>query len=851
MTATTSGRVVNVVVTGLVGLCGRNGGVRVRCAVELFTATPPRSSGSSVRFAFKRPEVDTPSRHGSVGGSIVVLPFQCFPYVALCFGLLAALASFAVGASFQTLSEPTSSVETRTGETTITSQMDLARLVDLASERLHYRVDYDPAALRIPVSVRTPIPVADAELWPLVNQLLTVRGFTTIRGDSPGSFTVIKVADAAGASRLSPRSADSKSTPPTAPTPDNPRIDEPGFVTELIRVQYRPAKEMAESVRGVLSKNGAVSGTAVALGESNLLLIADLAMRVADARRVLESVDVPGERTIVEAIAVQQLSAAELVATITQVAAKRDSVAGHKLAGDVLLQPGGQGVLLIAPESLMPEWRQLIAGLDLRQPVETRTYTPRKFAVAEVAKLIEKTVHEADATETRWRLVTDELTGSLIITATAAQHERIASVIQRLDSVEQSAMPFRSFPIKNRPVGDLMATLSALVQAGVLDSGAASGNADDRSSIAGSASQRSGRTNTPPPAPGSTQSSTPNSSSLAAPPSAAILPSNTAPSTQPRTSTGSTNPSPRITLTADEATNTLIAVGEARLLAQLERLLPTLDVRQPQVMLDVLLVSVNDSESLDLGIELERIGKVDGAAYRLASLFGLSTVTGGARVPAVGNGFTGTVLDPGEYSVIVRALQAINKGNSLSRPKLLVANNQQATFSSVLQQPVQQLTRTGSNDTTFSFGGTEDAGTTISVKPQIAHGDHLVLTYAIKLSAFVGASTAPGLPPPKQQNAVDSVSTIPDGHTAVVGGLEILTNSNGTTQVPLLGQIPLVGELFKNRSNSVTRTRFFVFIRASVLRSNSFEDLKYLSDTDAKAANISDGFPEVHPHPIR
>ena len=78
---------------------------------------------------------------------------------------------------------------------------------------------------------------------------------------------------------------------------------------------------------------------------------------------------------------------------------------------------------------------------------------------------------------------------------------------------------------------------------------------------------------------------------------------------------------------------------------------------------------------------------------------------------------------------MVRALQLNNKGNALSNPKLLVTNNQRAVFSSTLQQPITQQTRTGSNDTTFSYGGSESAGTTISVQPQIAQGDHLSLTY--------------------------------------------------------------------------------------------------------------------------
>jgi general secretion pathway protein D len=107
------------------------------------------------------------------------------------------------------------------------------------------------------------------------------------------------------------------------------------------------------------------------------------------------------------------------------------------------------------------------------------------------------------------------------------------------------------------------------------------------------------------------------------------------------------------------------------------------------------------------------------------------------------------------------------------------------------------------------------------------------------------------LPPPKQTNSVSSRVTIPDGHTVVVGGLELLTDAEAESRVPGIGGIPLVGELFKNRSKNHSRDRFFVFIRANVMRHNGFEDLKYLSATDRAAAGVGDGWPQVEPRMIR
>lgn len=306
-----------------------------------------------------------------------------------------------------------------------------------------------------------------------------------------------------------------------------------------------------------------------------------------------------------------------------------------------------------------------------------------------------------------------------------------------------------------------------------------------------------------------------------------------------------------MSLAVDEGTNTLIAVGEPRLLAQIEGLLKTLDVRQPQVMLEVLMVTLTDNQSRDLGVELEKLRINDDLFVRLSSIFGLGTRnSAGDRTAGDASGFTGVVLSPGDFSVVVRALESLNRGRSVSMPKLLVGNNQQAMLDSVVQQPYASVNASNTVSTT-SYGGTQDAGTVVTIKPQIAEGDHLVLEYSVSLSSFLGAASSPTLPPAKQQNRVQSVATIPDGSTVAVGGIDLDNESKTTSQVPFLGNIPLLGEAFKNRNTSSNRSRFFVFIRANVLRGRGFEDLKYLSARDMEAAGVSDGWPEVEPRIIR
>jgi len=307
-----------------------------------------------------------------------------------------------------------------------------------------------------------------------------------------------------------------------------------------------------------------------------------------------------------------------------------------------------------------------------------------------------------------------------------------------------------------------------------------------------------------------------------------------------------------VTITADEPTNRIVAMGEARLLDQLEVLIKTLDVRHAQVLVEALVVSLSETDTFDLGVELRRAGTSDGTLFELASLFGLSSVTAGSTaIPsASGTGFSGVLLDPRDFSAVVRALETLNDGRSLTVPKVLVNNNQDAVLESVAQSP---FASTNASDTvaTTSFGGTLDAGTSITVTPQIAEGDHLVLDYQVSLSSFTGDSSDPNLPPPRQENRLQSVVTIPDGFCVVVGGLEVETETEATSKVPLLGSIPLLGSLFRNRSESTTKTRFFVFLRANILRSDVFADLKFASREPMAAAGVDVGLPELKPRVIQ
>ncbi len=712
-----------------------------------------------------------------------------------------------------------------TGYALVSGEVSLARLVDLCSTRLEFSIEYNAAALNKTVTIRQAEALTDKALWRLTNQLLASNGQAVIVPPKADVLQVVPLAEAKQLARVeTPESLEASS-------------HWAGYVRVRRSIEHQSVEFLVSALEPILTKP---AGSIEPLGKSDRLLISGLKPNVLHALELLEILDHPQRETTVQLLETEHVPATYLAAQINAVVESQNALTHQDLRGKLSATADGTAMVLIAPLHEQAVWTEFVAQFDVRERVLTRSYRPSHFGLAEVKSLIEKTCRQSHSQGSgdQWRIVEDTLTDSLLVTATPAEHQKIEQLINRLNKTPQNRRrPMQAYPIRNRSVTEILAILEQLVEHGALES--ATDLALYESDVPGATEQISR---------GRDRSQT----SVRSEEKPGAAPSSTSP--QPATDSPIRQRDGErrlIELTADEGTNTLIAIGDPRLLEQLGQIINQLDKRQPQVKIEVLVVGLTDSDTFDLGIELRKLEVSGNTLISLASLFGLSTGSLAAgTVSSSGAGFSGVILNPGDFAVVVRALQTINDGRSVTMPHVLVNNNQGGTLNSVLQQP---FTSTNASDTvaTTSFAGTQDAGTTVTVRPQIAEGDHLVLEYSVAISNFVGDSSAPGIPPPRQQNSLQSIVTIPDGYTIAVGGLEIFTDAEAISQVPWLGDIPGVGEFFKNRSNTRSRSKFYVFIRSTVLRHGGFEDLKYLSSVDVAAAGIDDGWPVVHPRLIR
>ncbi len=692
-------------------------------------------------------------------------------------------------------------------------EIELSELIDACGALLKVSIEYRPEDVSGRVAARIDGGMTPQEVWGIAQQALAGRGFTSVQQPGSRVLQVVSLATAPALARLEDFSLAGAQA---------------GFVKVLVHLDRTKPEELSAALTLLLSKSGTLTVARDGFLVSDLL---PHARQVIAAAKVLDTSPTP---QAVGEVLVEHTSAVSLVALLDRIGQASKTAGSVLPRGTLLANPERQTILLLADALDREFWEARIRQFDKPQDSVTIAYTPRRFGVADTAKLLEQSIAHQDLP---WRVVLDELTGSIILSTTHDLHDEARALINRLESQELGPRrSVRAFALKHRSVASVAKLVEDLVQRGAL----ANLGPSSAPSLSLPATMPSG---TNPPGANSSGSGAPGQNHSLNKETTALANGGPRPANE-----GAAD----LLISIDEPANRLVALGEGRLLDQLSLLIESLDVSSPQVLVETLVVSLTDTKTRQLGVELRAIAQRGSDLYEVASLFGLGAPdpTNTAIALPTGSGATGVVLRPGDFSALVRALETVNEGRVVTIPKVLVANNEQAQLGSTLQTPYVS-TNASNTVATTSFGGSLDAGTTITVKPQIAAGDQLVIAYSVSVSSFVGEAAAPQVPPPRQENKIQSVATVPDGSTVVIGGLEVESQTESTSRLPWLGDLPIVGALFRNESKTKQKSRFFVFLRCSVLRGDQLEDLKYVSPAPLLQAGLDDGWPKLEPRVIR
>ncbi len=333
----------------------------------------------------------------------------------------------------------------------------------------------------------------------------------------------------------------------------------------------------------------------------------------------------------------------------------------------------------------------------------------------------------------------------------------------------------------------------------------------------------------------STRSSSPTSSTVPSPSSLSSQSSSTASSATSQTSLPSGGPAGFIQ--ADPTTNTLIISASESVYRDLRTVIDQLDARRAQVYIESLIVEVDASKSSEFGMQWAGLSGNGNSSARVGILTGFTPSTSGNNLismaaakasgtapAAPGNGLTLGILNASGLGAVIHALETDTSANILSMPNLITLDNEEAKI--VVGSNVPFIT--GQYTTVASAGSAgvspfqtverQDIGLTLRVKPQISQGGTVKMSIYQETSAVTDSTNPAGLITSKR--SLDTNVLVDDGQIIVLGGLIDENMQDSIEKVPGLGDIPIIGNLFKYRTRSRVKTNLMVFLRPTIIRNN-------------------------------
>lgn len=307
----------------------------------------------------------------------------------------------------------------------------------------------------------------------------------------------------------------------------------------------------------------------------------------------------------------------------------------------------------------------------------------------------------------------------------------------------------------------------------------------------------------------------------------------------------------------DSRSNSLIITEKPAQVRQIQSIVEQLDQPTPQVMIASKFVEIGDNDTKNLGINWQSL-----SGYKLAVSGGLqSSDSGGSGSSGTANGNSGTpagsisrvigettgyklnadgtkdrtstlftrtdsaVLSADQFNVVLSALYTSSDTKVVSNPTIVTLNNVPANVTIAQQYPLPQYSYNDQTGT-FEVSGFDykDIGITMKVTPQVNKAGFITLNVKPELSTqngttpiFNSSGTNPVLIPLINSRSTESIVSLKDGYTLAIGGLSDQQNTDTINKVPILGDIPLLGRLFKSTSKQIIKRNLVIFITAKTL----------------------------------
>ncbi len=547
------------------------------------------------------------------------------------------------------------------------------------------------------------------------------------------------------------------------------------IVTQIFRLTHENANNLVPILRPLISPNNTINvnpGT-------NALVITDYAENLQRIARIIAALDISGA-TGVEIVHLKYGIASDLAPLVARL---MESGGGSAIPTPV---PGQPTVAVAAATSNEGGYKTTLVPEPRSNAIIIRAANPARLALAKT--LIEQLDQPAS-------LRPDGSSGNIHVVY-----------------------------LKNAEATKLAVTLRAALAA--LPGQSQTGGAAGSSAPAATPAATSQATQTQ----ASTGSTSSGMSSLASGPTI-----NAAASNQP--STGGQ-------IQADPATNSLIISAPEPVYRELRAVIDKLDQRRAQVFVESLIAEVREDKAADFGIQWQglfgggsTVG-VLGTNYSTAratssgtsstsivdfasALYGYTKGTS-TTLPTVNTGFN-LLVGSKTLGLLANFIQSTGAGNVLSTPTLLTLDNEEAKIivGQNVPMPTGSYTNTGSSSTSvnpFQTYERKDVGLTLRVKPQISEDGTIKMVIYQEVSSVVSGTATNSSGPITNKRAIESSVLVDDGAIVVLGGLLEDQYSSTEDKVPVLGDVPVFGNLFKSRNRSYVKTNLMVFLRPVIVR---------------------------------
>jgi general secretion pathway protein D len=526
-------------------------------------------------------------------------------------------------------------------------------------------------------------------------------------------------------------------------------------ITQIFRLSYESANNLVPVLRPLISPNNTINANP----GNNTLVITDYADNLQRLGKIIAAMDTPSGGDV-EVVTLQHAVASDVAALVQRLS---DGGGGAAV-------PGATG----APGSSAPS------------------------------------------------ILVDQRSNSLIVrTSNPARMASVRSLIAKLDQPLQGAGAIGNIWVVHLKNADAT-RLAAVLRAAFASSGGASGGG-----AGGGAASLS---------PMTSPSATAAGANAAGAPTAATAP--IAPSAAP--STGGF-------IQADPATNSLVVTAPEPLYRQVRAMIDQLDSRRAQVYIESMIVEVSGDNAADFGFQWQGlIGKIGDTNIPIGGTnFNVGNSGGNNIIPLTGGLVGGSLaaaataaagLSEGlniglvrnyggihSLAAIARILQSQTNTNIVSTPNLITLDNEEAKIIVGSNVPfvTGQFTNTGTATTSpFQTIERKDVGITLRIRPQIGENGVVRMTI-FQESSSLSDKVAPGTSnagPSTNKRSIESNVVVDDGQIIVLGGLIEDRYNENKSKVPVLGDIPYLGGLFRSETRTKTRTNLMVFLRPVVMR---------------------------------